>query len=76
MNIIIIISINIKMNYYINIINNNVSNSNIIIKKDFIFSFILFQLESIAIGIIIVVNKIKKIEIPSIPKYISNNCIL
>ena len=35
-----------------------------------IFSDIEFQLDNIANGIIIVVNKIKYIDIPSIPKYI------
>jgi hypothetical protein len=48
--------------------NNNVSNNNIIIKYDFTFSFIESQLDNNAIGIIIVVNNIKYIEIPSTPK--------
>ena len=47
---------------------NNVSNNNIIIKKDFLFSDIEFQLDNNAIGIIKVVNNIKYIDIPSIPK--------
>ena len=36
-----------------------------------VLSFIDFQLEIIDIGIIIVVNNTKYIDIPSIPKYIS-----
>jgi hypothetical protein len=48
-----------------------VSNNNIIIKNIPVLSFIDFQFEIIAIGIIIVVNRIKYIDIPSIPKYIS-----
>jgi hypothetical protein len=38
--------------------------------------FIEFQLDNKAIGIIIVVNKIKYKEIASIPKCMSNTCIL
>ena len=49
----------------------DVSNSKIIIKKIPVLSFIDFQLETIDIGIIIVVSKTKYIDIPSIPKYIS-----
>ena len=36
------------------------------------FSVIEFQLDNIAIGIIIVVNNTKYIDIPSTPKYKSN----
>ena len=56
------------MSEAIKTINNKVSNNNIIIKYDFIFSLIESQLDNIAIGIIIVVNNTKYIEIPSIPK--------
>jgi len=42
-----------------------------IIKYDFILFTIEFQLDTNAIGIIIVVNKTKYIERPSTPKYIS-----
>ena len=48
-----------------------VSNNSIIIKNIPVLSFIDFQFEIIAIGIIIVVNRTKYIDIPSIPKYIS-----
>ena len=50
---------------------NEVSNNSIIIKNIPVLSFIDFQFEIIEIGIIIVVNRIKYIDIPSIPKYIS-----
>jgi len=50
---------------------NEVSNNSIIIKNTPVLSFIDFQFEITEIGIIIVVNKIKYIDIPSIPKYIS-----
>jgi len=56
------------MSSAINTANSNVSNNNIIIKKDFTFSFIESQLDNNAIGIIIVVNNIKYIDIPSTPK--------
>lgn len=46
----------------------DVSNNKIIIKNIPVFSFIDFQFETIDIGIIIVVNKTKYIDIPSIPK--------
>jgi hypothetical protein len=49
----------------------DVSNSNIIIKNIPVLSFMDFQLETIDIGIIIVVNKTKYMDIPSIPKYMS-----
>jgi hypothetical protein len=52
--------------------NNNVSNNNIIIINDkTLFDSIVFQLDNKQIGIIIVVNNTKYIDIPSIPKYIS-----
>ena len=41
------------------------------IKYDFTLFVIEFQFDIKAIGIIIVVNKTKYIEIPSTPKYIS-----
>lgn len=47
---------------------NKVSNNNIIITKDFILSVIEFQLDNNEIGIIIVVNKTKYIDKPSIPR--------
>jgi hypothetical protein len=49
----------------------DVSKSNIIIKNIPVLSFIDFQLETIDMGIIIVVNNTKYIDIPSIPKYMS-----
>lgn len=49
----------------------DVSKSNIIIKNIPVLSFIDFQLETMDIGIIIVVNSTKYIDIPSIPKYMS-----
>lgn len=49
----------------------DVSKSNIIIKNTPVLSFIDFQFDIIEIGIIIVVNNTKYIDIPSIPKYIS-----
>lgn len=48
--------------------NNKVSSNNIIIINDFTFSLIDFQLDNIAIGIIIVVSNTKYIEIPSTPR--------
>ena len=48
--------------------NNKDSKINIIIKKCIVFSVIDFQLDIIDIGIIIVVNKIKYKDKPSIPK--------
>ena len=52
--------------------NNNVSNNNIIIINDkTLFDSIVFQLDNKQIGIIIVVNNTKYIDIPSIPKYTS-----
>ena len=48
--------------------NNKVSNNNIIITKDLIFSVIEVQLDNNEIGIIIVVNNIKYIDSPSTPK--------
>lgn len=54
-----------------NTIIKDVSSSNIIIKNIPVLSFIDFQLETIDIGIIIVVNNTKYIDIPSTPKYIS-----
>jgi len=45
-----------------------VSNNKIIIIYHFILSFIDVQFDNIAIGIIIVVNKIKYIDNPSKPK--------
>ena len=47
---------------------NRLSNSKIIIAKDFIFSLIELQLDNRAIGIIIVVNNTKYIDNPSTPK--------
>jgi hypothetical protein len=52
-----------------NTANNNVSNNNIIIKYHFTSEDIEVQFDSNAIGIIIVVNNIKYIDIPSTPKY-------
>ncbi len=49
----------------------DVSKSNIIIKNIPVLSFIDFQLETIDIGIMIVVNNTKYMDIPSIPKYMS-----
>ncbi len=46
----------------------NVSSSSIIIRYDFTFSEIEFQLDKREIGIIIVVKRTKYIEIPSTPK--------
>ena len=40
------------------------------------FSLIEYQLANKAIGIIIVVSRTKNMDTPSIPKYISNNCVL
>ena len=55
-----------------NTANNNVSNNNIITTNDnTFFDCIEFQLDNIAIGIIIVVNNTKYIDNPSTPKYIS-----
>src|SRR5271170_3314447 len=51
---------------------NALSKSNIIIINIPLFIFILFQLESIDIGIIKVVNNTKYIDNPSIPIYMSN----
>lgn len=51
---------------------NKLSNNKIIKTKDFLFSFIEFQLLSNAIGVIIVVNRTKYTDKPSNPKYISN----
>jgi hypothetical protein len=52
--------------------NNNVSKNNIIIINDnTLYDCIVFQLDNKQIGIIIVVNNTKYIDIPSIPKYIS-----
>jgi len=48
--------------------NNNVSNSNIIIKYDFKLDPIDFQLDNKAIGVINVVINTKYIDKPSIPK--------
>lgn len=48
--------------------NNKLSNNNIIITYDFTFSLIDVQLLNNAIGEIIVVNKTKYIDNPSIPK--------
>lgn len=48
--------------------NNSVSNNSIIIRYDFTFSVIEFQLLSRETGIIIVVNKTKYIDKPSTPK--------
>jgi len=50
-------------------LNNNDSSNNIIIKNDFMSSFIEDQLDNILIGIIIVVNSTKYKDIPSIPRY-------
>lgn len=47
------------MSEAINTTNNKDSNNNIIIKYDFTFSLIEFQLDNKAIGIIIVVNNTK-----------------
>ena len=51
-----------------NTASNNVSNNNIIMTYDFTFSVIELQLLNKEIGIIIVVNKTKYIDIPSTPK--------
>jgi hypothetical protein len=48
--------------------NNKASNNRIITKKYFTLLSIDFQLDIIAIGIINVVNNIKYIDSPSIPK--------
>lgn len=48
--------------------NNNVSSNNIIITYDLILSDIDVQLDNNEIGMIIVVNNTKYIEIPSTPK--------
>ena len=50
---------------------NKVSNNNIMIKYDLTLFVIEFQFDIKAIGMIMVVNKTKYIEIPSTPKYIS-----
>ena len=49
----------------------DISSNNIIIKNIPVLSFIDFQLDTIDMGIIIVVNNTKYMDIPSIPKYIS-----
>ena len=52
--------------------NNSVSNESIITTNDnTLFNLIVFQLDIKHIGIIIVVNNTKYIDIPSIPKYTS-----
>ena len=47
---------------------NNVSNSNIIMRYDFMFSDIELQFDSNEIGIIIVVKRTKYMDIPSTPR--------
>ena len=47
---------------------NKLSNSNIIIMQDLVFSDIELQFDNSDIGIIIVVKRTKYIEIPSTPR--------